>query len=122
MHDFTARIGEHKLGGGLPALETTLSMQYDHRRFSIGASARLVSTRYWTRIAVTTRPETPPAGRFSTYEVPITVDLRLHADYRVSRRVTLFAEGRNLAAQRLYEWAGYPLHGAAFTAGVKCVF
>ena len=37
MHDFTARIGEHKLGGGLPALETTLSMQYDHRRFSIGA-------------------------------------------------------------------------------------
>lgn len=129
MHDFTARIGEHKLGGGLPALETTLKMQYDHRRFSIGASARLVSTRYWTNIAVTRRTDEVPAtaegafeGRFSTYEVPITVDVRLNADYRVSRRVTIFAEGRNLANRRLYEWANYPLHGAGFTAGVKCVF
>lgn len=129
MHDFTAKTGDRKLAGGLPALKTALKMRYDHRRFSIGASAQLVSTRYWTNIAVeagiepgTEFVESDAKGRFSTYKVPITVDVRLQADYRLSHRVTLFAEGVNLANQRLYEWANYPLWGAGFTAGVKCTF
>lgn len=132
-HDFTARIGDRKLDGGLPALESKLAMKYAHRRFSIGASARLVSVRHWTNMAVMNRPAADPdaepdaasdpaAAQFSTYRVPVTVDVRLNVDYRLSRSVTLFAEGRNLANQRLYDWANYPLWGAGFTAGVKCVF
>ena len=38
--------------------------------------------------------------------------------WKVSGRVTLFAEGRNLLDRRLYDYAWYPEYGANFTAGV----
>ena len=56
------------------------------------------------------------------FKAPFTVDLRAHFDWHVSHRVTLFAEGRNLADRRLYDFARYPELGANFTVGVKANF
>lgn len=119
LHDFTARFGDHLLGGGLPALESTLKVEYSHRRFSIGASAELASSRNWSNLrqisaTVWDAPE--------CFHVPITVDVRLHFDYHLNNRLTLYAEGQNLANQRLYRWANYPLWGAGFTVGVRMNF
>lgn len=123
LHDFIARIGEQKLGGGLPALESALKLRYDHRRFSLYGSARLTSTRHWSNLLLTADSEGAIAGcTLSTYKVPVTVDVRLGADYRLSPSTTLFLEGRNLADQRLFDWANYPLPGIGFIAGVKLTF
>lgn len=123
LHDFIARSGDHKFGGGLPALESTLRLKYDHRKFSIGGSAHLISTRHWSNLLFL--PDTGNSFaecEFSTYKVPIIVDVRLGVDYRLSQTVTLFAQGLNLANQRLFDWANYPLPGIGFLAGVKLIF
>lgn len=46
----------------------------------------------------------------------------MNFDWKVSGRVTLFAEGRNLVNRRLYEYPWYPELGANFTVGVKANF
>lgn len=69
--------------------------------------------------ALQRRPRTPGGG---TFQGAFTVDLRAFADWHVTPRTTLFAEGRNLANARLYEWPGYPEYGAGFTAGVRIDF
>ncbi len=123
MHDFIATAADHKLGGGLPAFESTLALKYDHRKFSIGATAHLVSTRYWSNLLLRTDADgTTAIDGFSTYKVPITVDLRLGIDYHLSPTLTIFAEGLNLANERLIDWANYPLQSIGFVAGVKMVF
>ena len=40
----------------------------------------------------------------------------------LSRKVTLFAEGRNLCDAKFYDWAYYRDYGVGFTAGVKLQF
>ena len=123
LHDFVARIGGQKLGGGLPALESALKVRYDHQRFSLYGSARLVSTRHWSNLLLTADSGGAIGGcTFTTYKVPVTVDVRIGGDYHLSPRTTLFLEGRNLANQRLFDWANYPLPGIGFIAGVKLTF
>ena len=50
------------------------------------------------------------------------LSLRREAFQDSGRRVTLFAEGRNLVNRRLYEYPWYPELGANFTVGVKANF
>lgn len=47
------------------------------------------------------------------FRSPFAVDLRVNFDWKVSGRVTLFAEGRNLINRRLYEYQ-FPEYGANF--------
>ena len=58
----------------------------------------------------------------NSFKAPFAVDLRVNFDWKVSGRVTLFAEGRNLADRDLYEYPWYPGQGAGFTVGVKANF
>ena len=62
------------------------------------------------------------SNRFSRVEIPLSVDLRVDFDWKISNRITFFAEGRNLINQRLYEYLWYPELGARFTAGIKANF
>ena len=75
-----------------------------------------------TKIPVRCDNEPEKANAVSRVEVPFGVDLRVHFDWHVSNRVTLFAEGRNLINRKLYEYLWYPELGAHFTAGVKLNF
>lgn len=54
--------------------------------------------------------------------MPFAADLRVNFDWKVSGRITLFAEGRNLINRRLYQYPWYPEYGANFTVGVKANF
>ena len=62
------------------------------------------------------------AESFGSVEVPFAADLRVNFDWKVSGRITLFAEGRNLINRRLYQYPWYPEYGANFTVGVKANF
>lgn len=96
-----------------------IGVDYTGRKISFGIEARMESERSWTTLDYMFVDE---ARYLPVFKAPFTVDLRAHFDWRVSHRVTLFAEGRNLADRRLYDFARYPELGANFTVGVKANF
>lgn len=122
LHDFRGQLGEQMLAGGLPALRSTLKAEYAHRKFTIALSGELCSTRHWSNLHYLNDNQGAGKMEWLTYKVPITVDLRLYADYHLNSSLTLFAEGRNLLNERLHDWANYPLTGIACTVGVKLNF
>ena len=85
-------------------------------------AANPLPLRRWTVIdlSATTDASEPVCG--PSFEAPFGVDLRVNFDWKVSGRVTFFAEGRNLVNRRLYEYPWYPELGANFTVGVKANF
>ena len=96
-----------------------IGVDYTGRKVAFGVGARMESERRWTTLDYLFSDE---ISYLPVFRVPFTVDLRAHFDWHVSHRVTLFAEGRNLADQRLFDFARYPELGANFTVGVKANF
>ena len=96
-----------------------IGVDYTGRKISFGIEARMESERSWSTLDYLFSDE---ISYLPVFRVPFTVDLRAHFDWHVSHRVTLFAEGRNLADQRLFDFARYPELGANFTVGVKANF
>ena len=96
-----------------------VGVTYTGRKVSFGVEARTENERRWTTLDYLFSDE---ISYLPTFRVPFTVDLRAHFDWRVSHRVTLFAEGRNLVNQRLYDFARYPELGASVTVGIKANF
>lgn len=96
-----------------------IGVDYTGRKISFGIEARMESERSWSTLDYMFVDE---ARYLPVFKAPFTVDLRAHFDWHVSHRVTLFAEGRNLADRRLYDFARYPELGANFTVGVKANF
>lgn len=96
-----------------------VGVTYTGRKVAFGVGARMESERSWSTLDYLFSDE---ISYLPVFRVPFTVDLRAHFDWRVSHRVTLFAEGRNLADRRLYDFARYPELGANFTVGVKATF
>ena len=54
--------------------------------------------------------------------VGTTFDLRVGAEYNVSRRIGVFLNGNNLLNQKLYRFNRYPGLGINALAGVKLQF
>jgi len=122
----------YTLAYGRPQLTARLRGAYRARKVGFEAEARLQSVRHWTVCAsvceenpapdpLGVNPERIRLDRYD-YEVPITVDLAVRFDWFLSRKVTLFAEGRNLCDAKLYDWAYYRDYGIGFAAGVKLQF
>ncbi len=96
-----------------------VGVTYTGRKISFGVEARMENERRWTTLDYMLSDE---ISYLPAFKVPFTVDLCAHFDWRVSHRVTLFAEGRNLINQRLYDFARYPELGANVTVGIKANF
>ena len=113
---------ETDLKNGAPSFAGNVSVAYEGRKVSFGVKALMQGVRRWTVIdlSATTDASEPVCG--PSFEAPFGVDLRVNFDWKVSGRVTLFAEGRNLVNRRLYEYPWYPELGANFTVGVKANF
>ena len=74
-------------------------------------------------VGVSVKPPVAKRHRlFYALSGPVTVDLAARFNWFLSRKVTLFAEGRNLCDAKLYDWAYYRDYGVGFTAGVKLQF
>lgn len=107
------------LGNGLPSFEGYADAEYEGRKVSFGVSVELQSARRWSVIGWNAATDGYEARDF---EAPFGADLRVHLDWRVGGRTTIFAEGRNLADRPLYRYAFYPEYGAHCTLGVKLEF
>lgn len=112
---------------GAPSFAGNVGVAYDGRKISFGVKALLQGARRWTTMGW---GESGVIGDLTQYEAkagepfeaPFAVDLRVNFDWKVSGRVTLFAEGRNLVNRRLYDYPWYPELGANFTVGIKANF
>ena len=117
-----------KLENGDPRFEGNIGFRYEGRKVSFGIEALMQSERSWTSVVICRDPFPAAGGEetftsvISSFTAPFAVDLRVTFDWKVSHRVTLFAEGRNLINQSLYRFAWYPEYGANCTAGVKINF
>ncbi len=115
-------------GGGMPKFDSELTLRYSYRdKFSVGISALLLGARYFPEIDARGEERTVWTGsQFTadiyTSRVPATVDLRVDADFRISKKLWGFVSGRNLAAARLYTFNHYRELGVNALAGVKIVF
>lgn len=117
---------EERWANASPSFEGNVGVTYAGRKIGFGVEAVMQSCRTWNvfdveHIAGSDGPA-EIRNAVSRVEVPFGVDLRVHFDWHVSNRVTLFAEGRNLINRKLYEYLWYPELGAHFTAGVKLNF
>lgn len=123
----------YALAHGRPQLTARLRGEYRARKVSLEVEAQMQSVRHWTTYtAVNEKPSEPDSDfglnlvrRLSDlydFEVPVTVDLSARFNWFLSRKATLFVEGRNLCDAKLYDWAYYRDYGVGFTAGVKLQF
>lgn len=117
---------ETDLKNGAPSIAGNVGVAYEGRKVSFGVKALMQGVRRWSAYAY------DPAdshGLFTMlpvvqnpFKAPFAVDLRVNFDWKVSGRVTLFAEGRNLINRDLYEYPWYPELGANCTVGIKANF
>lgn len=110
-----------KYANGAPSFEGNFGVRYQGRKIAFGVSVWLQSSRSWSTLSRMVGASAPEV-RLSSVRVPFGTDLRVNFDWKVSTRVTLFAEGRNLANRPLYRFADYPEYGANFTIGAKMNF
>ncbi len=62
-----------------------------------------------------------PCGK-TALDYNTVVDLGADFEWKISGRVAVFVEGRNLLDRKLYEYPWYPEYRVNFTAGAKVVF
>ena len=113
---------ETDLKNGAPAFAGNIGVGYEGRRVSFGVKALMQGVRRWSVIDLSAAADSAEPVYGPAFEAPFAFDLRVNFDWKVSGRVTLFAEGRNLIDRRLYEYPWYPELGANFTVGVKANF
>lgn len=114
---------EEDWNNGAPSFAGNVGVRYEGRKVGFGVEARMQSERRW--MLLTSDPASgTDAGpvSVSSFEAPFGVDLRVDFDWKVSGRVAIFAEGRNLLDRELYEYPWFPELGARFTVGVKANF
>ncbi len=109
-----------ELEGAVPLFEGAFRARYGHRRFEVGLTLDMASSRSWTTVA--RRGASSGLYDISTFESPFAVDLGVDVVWKLSHRLHLFAEGRNLADSDLYDHPWYRRRGAQFVAGVKLNF
>ncbi len=120
---------EPRYKSGDPSIKGDLSLRYAGKKIAVCVSAVLQGTREWT-LEDNRMFDTEIDGSLSetatlirtTFKAPCSVDLRVTFDWKVSSTVGIFAAGRNLLNERLYEIPWYPEYGINFTAGVKLNF
>lgn len=101
---------------GCSMFEGNAGVRYEGRKIAVGISTRMRSTHSWS-VLLNDDPT-----RHEVVSLPFNFDLRLNFDWKLSRRITLFAEGSNLANRPLYDFPWYREYGASFTVGVKANF
>lgn len=108
---------------GEPSFEADAAIRYEGRKVAFGVGIRMQNKRNWTVVTNGMDGTSDPAGvADGVFTAPFAADLSIDFDWKLSRRVTLFAEGRNLLNRKLYEYAWYPEYGANFTLGIKANF
>lgn len=120
-----------------PNLEASLALRYLHRKFSVGVTLDYRSAIKWMTLqSVSSGDEMyyalakPAESTDSSASKPAfgytmtdaTLLIGVEAEYRINDRWRVYAQGRNLAGCKVYEWLNYYRHSAEGIVGVKMSF
>ncbi len=126
LYDNFAVLNGAAIEGATPNVEASLRVRYNHKKFTLGASAELCGKTKWTtafdeKLFVEGSTAEVKYGKFTA---PIALDLSIYGDYKVGKACTIFVEGNNLVGDVMptYRWAFYREVGAGFVVGVKVQF
>lgn len=106
-----------KLANGEPQFRAHAGIRYEGHKIACGAGVRAESRRWWSLLLP--QEGMPVQGSFGA---PFAVDLGVDFEWRISSRVSVFAEGRNLLDRRLYDFPWYPEYRVCCTVGAKVAF
>lgn len=117
---------ETDLKNGAPSFAGNIGVAFEGRKVSFGVKALMQGVLplddAQLRAGACEGSVIVGIVRANRSKPPSASTCRVNFDWKVSGRVTLFAEGRNLVNRRLYEYPWYPELGASFTVGVKANF
>ncbi len=103
-----------------PNFEADIALRFMVRKFEAGINFGYDSGIKWMTL---TAPEDDSATRnFGYVKSRDTIHLGVDVEWRISNRIAVFAEGRNLAGSRVYEWLGYYYDTPQAILGVKMTF
>ena len=120
-----------------PNLEASLALRYLHRKFSVGVTLDYRSAIKWMTLqsvqsdgemyyALAKPAESAESGvskpAFGYTKTDATLLIGVEAEYRINDRWRVYAQGRNLAGCKVYEWLNYYRHSAEGIVGVKMSF
>lgn len=104
----------------LPAFDVDLKARYTGAKFMVGAKFGV--TDAYDCLQLASFADSEMVGYFFERECPMRLDLGVEAEYRVGKRVSVWAEVNNLLNRRHYIYPLYPSVGVNGTVGVKLVF
>lgn len=121
-----AELNGLEMGNGKAPVEGVLKLRYKHKKFSIGASARICGAALWTSIEPAEYVYLSGFGaspmNTRNVKMPGYVDLGVDFEWNLKSDWKLFLEGSNLANMRIYNLAYFRQQGIRCTAGFKFVF
>lgn len=107
--------------GGLPSYDAGLGLSYTHSKFKVSAGAKLSGERNfldWYNMP----GYTDFMDGLRRNRAGAAVDVSLAADVKLFDNFWVFAEGNNLANQKLYSYNHYKGQGVNVMIGIKAVF
>lgn len=106
-----------------PNFTTALDIRIMTRRIKAGVNLEYAGGVKWmtlTPMEVMNTDSSTPA--FSYVRTRNTLSLGVNVEWRMSDRIALYAEGRNLTGSNIYEWLGYYYTTPRAMLGVKMTF
>ncbi len=97
----------------------SFGLKYAYRNFEIGLQTQYMSQREYSVIYLS---QADDSSSTSDVVLPGVVNLAANIDWKLSDKISIFAQGDNLCSQELNPWVLYRGYGALFTAGVKINF
>lgn len=116
-------LNDVELKGAESPLEGVLKLRYAHKKFSVGASARVGGAAEWTNVSYPyDSAGQPSVGAYSADRMPAYVDVGVDFEWNVKSDWRIFVEGSNLANMHIYNIGYFREQGIRFTAGFKFTF
>ncbi|MDR2935823.1 MAG: hypothetical protein LBU80_00560, partial [Rikenellaceae bacterium] len=101
-----------------PKVTAEAGIRYNYReKLYLGVTGTLMGSRYGAYAA-----NVNDFSYLTENKLNAAFDLRVNADYFITRQVGVFAEAGNILNQKLYPFNHYPGLGVNFMAGVKLSF
>lgn len=111
------------MANGESPLEALLKFRYRHRKFSVGASARICGAAEWTVMhSFTPEGAEQPIMNLQNEKMPMYVDAGVDFEWNLKEDWKIFVEGSNLANMKIYDPAYFRQQGIRCTAGFKFTF
>ncbi len=115
------RVENAATGLGIPGFTLDAGLKYNYRdRLFFSAGIGVMGKREFSAVSEGSYRQAVPD--VVKNEVPVAVNLKFDAEYRINDRLNAFVRCDNLLDQRLYRYNYYPELGANVMLGVKIAF